>query len=570
MFLDPTASHLLISTTLGENIYLHSQSRQPRLLSRLKGVSIESVAWNPSRPTASTREILVGALDGSIYEVFIEPSTEFYRRDEKYLKIVYKIPDGPVMGLWVGLGPGGLDHRMILVASHARLLSFTGRVGRAGQDGTSPTFARLFDSETPAVHELPRLSSSAPSSLVLSPDGPDHPPTDPGSSERAFAWLSSQGVFHGSLHPSRTDLDLSQRILAESRFFPRSQIPASEASRSVRKAGPPPLEPIAAIALTPWHILNLVEGRVVAVNRLDDSIVHDQLVLGSGQSVVSFISDRRKGTFWLVTAQEILEIVVNNEDRGIWRIMLKRKDFDTALRYAQTPAQKEAVAVAYGDHLIEESRYMAAAVMYAQSSKAFEQVAMAFIDHREQDALRRYLLGKLSTLKKSLRMQRTMVASWLVELFMSKLDGLDDTITTDAELSEDTDLAQSRKELVHMQEYFQEFVVKHKADLDQRTTYDIISSHGREEELLYYATLVQDYDYVLTYWVQREQWTKSLAVLKKQTEPQLFYKYSSVQMLHTPNELVDILMRQANIEPRSLIPALLNYSQECNVPLNQV
>src|SRR6266496_1937894 len=86
MFLDPTSSHLIITTTLGENYYLHNQSRQPRALSRLRGVSIECIAWNPSLPTASTREILVGALDGSIYEVYIEPSAEFYRREEKYLK----------------------------------------------------------------------------------------------------------------------------------------------------------------------------------------------------------------------------------------------------------------------------------------------------------------------------------------------------------------------------------------------------------------------------------------------------------------------------------------------------
>ena len=71
MFLDPSASHLIIATTLGENYYLHAQSpsRQPKPLSRLKGVSIESVAWNPSLPTASTREILIGATDGNVYEL---------------------------------------------------------------------------------------------------------------------------------------------------------------------------------------------------------------------------------------------------------------------------------------------------------------------------------------------------------------------------------------------------------------------------------------------------------------------------------------------------------------------
>nr|POE76216.1 vacuolar membrane protein pep3 [Quercus suber] len=68
LFLDPSASHLLVSTTLGENYYLHTQSRQPKPLGRLKGVQLDSVAWSPSQPTASTREILLGAADGAVYE----------------------------------------------------------------------------------------------------------------------------------------------------------------------------------------------------------------------------------------------------------------------------------------------------------------------------------------------------------------------------------------------------------------------------------------------------------------------------------------------------------------------
>ncbi|KAH0417163.1 hypothetical protein KCU90_g12889, partial [Aureobasidium melanogenum] len=101
LFLDPSASHLVISTTQGENYYLHTQSRTPKPLARLKGVQIESIAWNPSQPTASTREILIGASDGNIYETYIEPSTEFYRREEKYLKTLYSVHDGPIVGLSV-------------------------------------------------------------------------------------------------------------------------------------------------------------------------------------------------------------------------------------------------------------------------------------------------------------------------------------------------------------------------------------------------------------------------------------------------------------------------------------
>jgi hypothetical protein len=137
-------------------------------------------------------------------------------------------------------------------------------------------------------------------------------------------------------------------------------------------------------------------------------------------------------------------------------------------------------------------------------------------------------------------------------------------------LAENTSVGDAREELLAVRNEFQEFVLKYKADLDQKTTYDLISSHGREEELLYYATLVQDYDFVLAYWVQREQWSKSLAVLKRQTDPRIFYKYSGVQMSHTPEEFVDVLMRQANLDANKLIPALLSYSKDCHAPPSQV
>ncbi len=82
MFLDPTRFappdlHLAWRELL--SAYPVSPATTP--LGRLRGVSIESVAWSPSLPTSTTREILIGASDGNIYETFIEPSAEFYRKE---------------------------------------------------------------------------------------------------------------------------------------------------------------------------------------------------------------------------------------------------------------------------------------------------------------------------------------------------------------------------------------------------------------------------------------------------------------------------------------------------------
>ena len=91
---------------------------------------------------------------------------------------------------------------------------------------------------------------------------------------------------------------------------------------------------------------------------------------------------------------------------------------------------------------------------------------------------------KLSNLKKSSIMQRVMVATWLIELYMAKLNILDDTITTKAELSESMNTAETQDQLSVIRREYQDFVSRYKADLDKKTVDEIISSHGREEELL--------------------------------------------------------------------------------------
>ena len=566
MFLDPSASHLIITTTLGDNYYLHTQSRQPKALTRLKGVPIETIAWNPSLPTASTREILLGASDGNVYEVYLEPSTDFFRREEKYLKAVYRIPDGPVTGLWVDLIPHRPETRRIVVSTANRLFHFVGPIGRYGQEGSGSIFTKLFETESPTIHEVAPSPTPAPSALAVSPDPPEESPAGGDEVERSFAWLSARGVFHGKLRTSAGSANLGTNILNQSKTFPRSKIPASEGPSGRKRATQ---DPIAGIILTQWHFICFVESRIVAIQRLDEKIVYDQVVLEPGESMVTMLADQKKNTFWLFTTQDIFEIVVTDEDRDVWKIMLTAQKFDLASHYARSPVQKDAVATASGDFLIKKKQFQEAASVYGKSSRSFEQVALTFIDHGEQDALRKYLITKLPTYRKTFVMQRIMIASWLVEIFMAKLNSLDDTITTKAQLTEGMNTAETKDELGLIRKEFQDFVIKYKADLDQRTTYEIISSHGREQELLSYATAIDDYNFVLSYWVQRKRWPEALNVLKKQNDPEIFYKYSSVLMTYAATDLVDILMRHSDLDPRKLIPALLNYDNEHSVPLAQ-
>jgi hypothetical protein len=508
----------------------------------------------------------VGASDGNVYEVYIEPSSEFYRREERYLKVVYKTNDGPVTGLWTDIIPGRADLRRIVIATPSSFLHFTGKVGRHGSEGSGSIFSKLFESESATVHELGNVSSGVASLLAVSPELQETPMTDHTNAERIFGWLTSQGVLNGKLYTSTDTSELGGKVLSDSKMLPRSQIPPSQtASGRTRKSQ----EPVQSMILSQWHVLQLVEGRIVAINRLDDTVVLDQVVLEPGQSALGLVADIKKNTYWLFTSQEIFEIVITDENRDVWKIMLKAQHFDTASQFAKTAPQKDAVATASGDYLVWKGQYMEAAAVYGRSTKPFEQVALTFIDKAEHDALRKYLLTKLSTLKKSAIMQRTMVATWLIELYMAKLNILDDTITTKAELSESMNTAETQDQLSVIRKEYQDFVSKYKADLDRKTVYEITSSHGREEELLFFATVVNDYNYVIAYWVQRERWQETLDVLKKQTDPEIFYKYSSVLMANVPMDLVEIMMRQTSLNARKFIPAFLNYNNITKATLNQ-
>ena len=561
MFLDPSASHLIITTTVGDNYYLHTQSKQPKVLSRLKGILIECVSWNPSLPTASTREILIGATDGNVHEVYIEPASEFYRREERYATQVWKIPDGAVTGIITDLVPGKPEMRRVMIASHGRLCYWVGRVG-GRREGTASIYAELFQKEAPVTHEASGASATAPSVLCTSPEIASDSPNP----QAVFAWLYSQGVLLGQLSSTTSGLNSGSKMFHDSKMVPRSIFPETLSARGGRKLIQ---DPISSMTLTQWHAIALVEGHIVAINRLTGKVVYDQVVLDPGQSYLGLVSDQKKNTFWLFTTQEIFEVVANDEDRDIWKIMLKNQDYDAALRYAKGAAQKDSVATASGDYLSSKGQYLEAANVWGKSSKAFEEVCLSLIDNGQEDALRKYLLAKLTTYKKSSIMQRVMIATWLIQIFMAKLNSLDDMVATKAELLEHTDTKGAQSELEKTRGEYQDFVTKYRGDLDSKTVYEVVGSHDREEELLFFANAINDYDFVLSYWVQREKWNEALGVLNRQSSAETFYKYSSVLMTHVPTGMVDILMRQSNVDPQKIIPALLNYNEDAKGSLKE-
>jgi len=135
-----------------------------------------------------------------------------------------------------------------------------------------------------------------------------------------------------------------------------------------------------------------------------------------------------------------------------------------------------------------------------------------------------------------------MIATWLVEIYLNKINMLEDQTAASAGSDEARNFLAEQK---FLEEEFRVFLDTHKvnnneivnvityliimriillnethsieqANLDKRTTYNLIASHGRVDELLFYATIIGDYEKVISNWIQEKDYKKALDVLSKQ------------------------------------------------------
>ncbi|EPZ36704.1 hypothetical protein ROZALSC1DRAFT_29894 [Rozella allomycis CSF55] len=95
MFIDPTGRHAFFASSTQELYYLNMRHQKPKNLSKWKGMIVTAIAFGPTpleidELEGSTLELLVGTNTGAIIETVIEPTDEYFRREEKYLKQVYQ------------------------------------------------------------------------------------------------------------------------------------------------------------------------------------------------------------------------------------------------------------------------------------------------------------------------------------------------------------------------------------------------------------------------------------------------------------------------------------------------
>jgi hypothetical protein len=101
-------------------------------------------------------------------------------------------------------------------------------------------------------------------------------------------------------------------------------------------------------------------------------------------------------------------------------------------------------------------------------------------------SLRTYLTHKLQTIPPKNTTQRVLICTWLTQLYLNALH--------DSEGNKD------RRNMIH--EELSHFLTDNKDYLDQKTTVELLASHGLTDFLLLYADLAKDHHLMLTHLTQ--------------------------------------------------------------------
>ncbi|XP_022148071.1 vacuolar protein sorting-associated protein 18 homolog [Momordica charantia] len=537
VFVDPGGSHCITTIVGGggaDTFYMHAKWSKPRLLTTLKGLVVNAVAWNRQHITeASTKEVILGTENGQLFELAVDEK----EKKEKYVKFLFELAELPEAFMGLQMETTGMLNGMryyVMAVTPTRLYSFTGT-------GSLETIFSSYLERAVHFMELPGEVPNSELHFYIKQRRAIH-----------FAWLSGAGIYHGGLNfgSQHRSSNGDENFVENKALLDYSKL--SESAGTVKPS---------SMAVSEFHFLLLIGNKVKVVNRISEQIIEelqfDQTAEATSRGILGLCSDATAGLFYAYDQNSVFQVSVNDEGRDMWKVYLDMKEYTAALANCRDSLQRDQVYLAQAEGALESKDYLRAASFYAKINYilSFEEITLKFISASEQDALRTFLLRKLDNLTQDDKCQITMISTWATELYLDKINRLllDDDIASDGHSTEYQSIIKE----------FRAFLSDCKDVLDEVTTMKLLESYGRVEELVFFAGLKEQYEIVVHHYIQQGEAKKALEVLQKPGAPaELQYKFAPELIMLDAYETVESWMITNNLNPRKLIPAMMRYSGE--------
>ncbi|EGW31308.1 uncharacterized protein SPAPADRAFT_140331 [Spathaspora passalidarum NRRL Y-27907] len=481
-WLHPNGQHLIIQLDYVSYYYLYESYSQLKPLPKLKGIQFDRLVFAKEEP------VFVGSGEGQVYLGLLKPHNDFRKRDDKFLKQVYKLD--AVYGISIDnqiniVGTGNLYTWDYFDCTYGELLNTF---------KTNPTITPIVKGE------------------LFETNGSE------------FVFVNSTGQFYSN-------------------------------DEKVRLSSIDQLQPIKNLVLASHHLIGLTNTDILIFNKLKlNSMRQLQLKDYITGKVLGITADYTSSTYWIYTSNSIYELIIENESISIWYDYYKLGKFNEALALLEQQEnsffQKDLVLIKQGYDYLTKGGFgideytpellqlqLTGIKILAKSTEPFEKICLMLLESSNQRLLVEYLLIKFNMAKSEHNKIRMIVlSSWIIELQLRLKDS-----------------------------QLEQFIQSNYKYFDKETVYEIMIDLNCKDKLVAYAELIQDYQYILKYYINNQDWSNSIKTLVKiytGDEYELVYQYSTILLLNYPKVTIETWLRFTKLDYERFLPSILSYCKQ--------
>ena len=267
-------------------------------------------------------------------------------------------------------------------------------------------------------------------------------------------------------------------------------------------------EPIAIVHSTN-HIFILYKDCLTIISKITTNIIHTQYLSKSYNNIFYNEYSTDNGNLILVSNEEgAFKISLEKENKDIWKDYLEIGNYDEAVSICENnnPGLIKKIKRASAEEFFSKGRGYKAAKDFSISDENFENICILFLMKNDYKNLQKYLSEYSNNnldVKKDM-VQLTLVYFLLFNIHLKQNPKINHNYNDLEEANQNSDNINLIEQNKASLEEFRNFIKENKDYLNPETVYQILEKNGRMEELIEYATIIQDYERVILYYINEK------------------------------------------------------------------
>ncbi|ODV77671.1 uncharacterized protein CANTADRAFT_8107 [Suhomyces tanzawaensis NRRL Y-17324] len=599
IWLHHNGKHLFIQVNHNSYYYLHESYNSFKILPKFKNLNIECIAFAEAPLNESTGDFLIGTTDSTIYIALVkphDPNTQNNKRDDKYIKLAFK---------------PSIENRI-------RGLTFSQNCTQANLITDKSIYSWDFFDTT--YSEILKVLKSTPPKVTIIPESDDF----------LFVTDNTQFVYltlpQNIIFSQDYEIELSQTrnlTLEGDSFSSSNAILLSPHHLLMLNKSHDTLLVYNKLSLS-LPPLKVILKDQIGLDQIITGMTFDHnsrtYWLFTSSSIFELVIQNESISVWynyykLGKYEEALKCLQNGESKnnfhkkdlvmieqgyqflqeggfGVDHMELENSNMELDTEVESKTTVEDSIALQVKGikilgNLTEPFEKICLMLLNVQQNSKLvrspgenSNISMSsslFLSIISQKLLIEYLLAKFDIAKnqEKNKIRVIILSSWIVELMLRIIYRLEYDVNNSKSWQDlpqsyqETTLASHKEKLLdELNKGLKQFLHSNYRNLDRETIYQIIGELHYPSKLLYYAELIEDFEFILRYHIDTYNWKESLKALVKiytsarKNSKDVIYAFATVLLVNAPKLTVETWLKFNNdIEYERLLPAILTYNK---------